>query len=63
MAITDAQIEAAALRAKKVQGDEGMIEEKPISEMLLAADRIAANAAIQPPFGLRIAKCKPGPSI
>jgi len=63
MTITNADIEAAVNRPKKIQGDEGMIEEKPISEMLEAADRVAANQAVQPPFGLRIAKCKPGPSI
>lgn len=50
----------ASLGPKKTSGDEGSIEERPISELIDAAAYFAKqDRPTTPPYGLRIAKIQP----
>jgi hypothetical protein len=61
MAIEPEDIEELGTAPKKIVGDEGSVEERPIKE-LVEADRYAAGKrATGPPYGMRISKIeKPG---
>ena len=59
MTISSDDIEEQAQNPKQIQGDEGMVTERSVDE-LIKADRYSKHSsASSPPFGLRIGKAKP----
>jgi len=64
MAITSTEIDDSAKSPKRVRTDEGTVEEKSVQE-LIDADRYnkATSAVDAVPWGLRIARGKPGGTV
>lgn len=60
MAIDESTIEDAAQDPLRVRNDEGMVEERPIDD-LIKADRYSAakQATARVPWGLRMARTQP----
>lgn len=56
MTIDEESIEEAATAPKRVTGDEGTVEERPIQE-LIEADRYNKGTG-SPPFGMRQSKIR-----
>jgi hypothetical protein len=63
MAISNTDIENAAKAPKVVEGQEGKIEEKPVSEVIAAQNHIDQRSATGPPFGMRVSRTKPGGTV
>lgn len=63
MAIEETNIEEQALAPKRVRTDEGTVEERPISELIEADRYNKAAAATAVPWGLKIARVKPGGTV
>lgn len=63
-AATEIDIIAAASGPKRMRTDEGSVEERSISDLLLA-NKAGALAAVQDtvPWGIRIARGKPGGTV
>jgi hypothetical protein len=61
MPIDEEDIQDLATSPKKVQGDEGTVEERPISEIIEADRYTSAKQANRVPWGMRMARIqKPG---
>ena len=63
MALSDEDIQDKANDPKRVTGDEGTVEEKPVGEMVLADRYTKSRAATKAPFGLTVTRIKSGGSI
>lgn len=51
-------IKDLATAPKRTVGDEGSVEERPISELIEADRYNASKAAEKPPYGLRLARIR-----
>lgn len=63
MAITEINVEDLSKAPKRVRTEEGTVEEKPVEEMIQADRYNAAKQATAVPWGLRMARIKPGGTI
>ena len=58
--MTPEEIEALAKTPKRVDTDEGRIDERAIDDVVKGLSLAEAQKVTGPPFGLRIAKANPG---
>lgn len=63
MAITDQEFEDQAQSPKQVRTDEGQVLERSVNEMIDADRYVAAKSVSAVPWGLRIARSKPGGTV
>ena len=61
--ITDTQIEELAESPQITRTDEGMVQERKVEDMIAADRYINAKNATKPPWGMRIARTKPGGTV
>lgn len=63
MAITPTEIENKGKDPLIVRTDEGLVEERPVSELIAADQYSALKTATVVPWGMRIARTKPPGSV
>jgi len=63
MSISSNEIEDLAKAPQKTRTDEGTVEERPISELIEADRHTKATTASVVPWGMRIARVKPGGTV
>lgn len=56
--LTPDEIEQRALGPKRITGDEGTVEERPIQELIDADRYKASREATSAPFGIRFGRMK-----
>jgi hypothetical protein len=63
MAIEPTDIEEQAKAPKRTRTDEGVVEERPISELIDADRYNKASQVTNVPWGLKIARVRPGGTV
>ena len=61
--ISSADIVALARTPKKVENDEGKIEERSVEELIMADKYTQQSTTSGPPYGMRMARHKPPGTI